>query len=296
MWNHAPAMWSAMKAHGVTQSKLSDQRAADLFAFLYSAKYFDRPGDAGRGKRAFESNACAVCHTISRGGGTGPPVSEWNALNDPIALIEAMWNHAGAMRKQVEAKQLAWPQLTSQELTDILVYLQNLPANRNKPPRLSLAEPESGEALFRSKSCAGCHTGKLSLENRLRGKTLTDIAAAMWNHAPLMERTPVRLEQDEMRSIVSYLWARQFFQEQGDPAHGKRVFSAKRCASCHGDSSSGAPDLAKMTKGGSATSMISALWEHGPRMLDRMRERNVEWPRFNTQEMTDLIAYLRSTR
>jgi hypothetical protein len=38
------------------------------------------------------------------------------------------------------------------------------------------------------------------------------------------------------------------------------------------------------------------LWEHGPRMLERMREKNIAWPRFNTQEMRDLIAYLQTTR
>jgi len=37
---------------------------------------------------------------------------------------------------------------------------------------------------------------------------------------------------------------------------------------------------------------VSVLWEHGPAMLDRMRERHISWPRFNTREMSDLIAYL----
>jgi mono/diheme cytochrome c family protein len=296
MWNHAPAMWTAMQAEGIAKSTLSEDRAADLFAFLYAARYFEKPGDAGRGKRAFESEACGVCHSVGGGGGVGPSVSAWESLQDPIALIEAMWNHAGGMRKQLEAKNIPWPRLTSQELADILVYLQNLPAQRNKPPRLSFGQGDRGADLFQSKSCANCHTGSLALDNRLRGKTLTEIAVDMWNHAPMMERTPIRMDQDDMRAIVSYLWSRQLFQEQGNAARGKKVFASKNCGACHNDPASGAPDLARSSKGGSAVSVISVLWEHGPRMLEGMREKNIAWPRFNTQEMRDLIAHLQETR
>ena len=49
MWNHAPTMWSAMRQQGVDIPQLSEQDSADLFAFFYSARYFDRPGDAGKG-------------------------------------------------------------------------------------------------------------------------------------------------------------------------------------------------------------------------------------------------------
>jgi mono/diheme cytochrome c family protein len=296
MWNHAPAMWSAMKTDGIAKSTLSEDRAANLFAFLYSARYFDKPGDAGRGKRAFESNACGVCHSVGPGGGAGPSVSQWEAVHDPIALIQTMWNHAGGMRKQLQAKNISWPQLTTQELVDMLVYIQNLPEHRNKPPRLSLGQGDRGDDLFQSKSCANCHTGNLTLDNRLKGKTLTDLSVDMWNHAPLMERTPIEMDEEEMRAIISYLWGKQFFQEPGSADRGKRVFASKNCGACHNDPSSGAPDLARSSKGGSAVSVISVLWEHGPRMLERMQDKSIAWPRFNTQEMRDLIAYLQTTR
>ena len=40
--------------------------------------------------------------------------------------------------------------------------------------------------------------------------------------------------------------------------------------------------------------MVSALWQHGPRMLELMTQRKLAWPRFTTQQMSDLIAYLNS--
>jgi mono/diheme cytochrome c family protein len=292
MWNHAPAMWSAMKSHGITRSSLSEERAADLFAYLYSAKFFDKLGDAARGKRAFAARSCAVCHAETAGA-TGPPIATWQSLNDPVLLVHAMWTHAAGMRKQLESKSLEWPRLTSQELADILVYLQNQPAHRGKAGEFRLPPAEDGEKLFQVKSCANCHTGRLSLDGRLEGETLTGIAVAMWNHAPQMERTPIELTADQMRAIVSYVWGRQFFLETGSPDRGKRVFAAKNCAACHNDPSSGAPNLAERKRGGSPVSIISALWEHGPQMLARMNEKKLAWPRFNAQEMRDLIAYLR---
>ena len=38
--------------------------------------------------------------------------------------------------------------------------------------------------------------------------------------------------------------------------------------------------------------MISVLWRHGPRMLDQMKTKGIEWPRFDGTQMADLIAYL----
>ena len=39
MWNHAPAMWSAMEAKEVARPAIGDKQAEDLFAYLYSIRY-----------------------------------------------------------------------------------------------------------------------------------------------------------------------------------------------------------------------------------------------------------------
>src|SRR4051794_29348575 len=53
MWNHAPTMWKAIREKNIKVGDLDQQGAADLFASFYSARYFEMPGDAGRGKRVF---------------------------------------------------------------------------------------------------------------------------------------------------------------------------------------------------------------------------------------------------
>jgi hypothetical protein len=73
------------------------------------------------------------------------------------------------------------------------------------------------------------------------------------------------------------------------------VFAAKKCVVCHNDPSSGAPNLSELTSGGrhfSAATMISALTQHGPAMLAKMREKRLPWPHFSGDDMSSLIAYL----
>src|SRR5262245_12698299 len=65
MWNHAPEMWSAMKAQSVELPKVTPEIAADLFAYFVSARYFERRGDTARGKAAFSVKNCSSCHGIT---------------------------------------------------------------------------------------------------------------------------------------------------------------------------------------------------------------------------------------
>jgi mono/diheme cytochrome c family protein len=297
MWNHAPAMWASMRERNIRAGDVDRQGAADLFAYFYSARFFEKPGDAGRGKRLFSANHCEECHGLTETKTPqARPISQWESIGQPMALVNAMWNHAATMRQEFSKRKLRWPELTSQDLTDILVYLRGLPAARNAVAHVEISSGANGQALFESKGCAACHTGKNALSPRLKGETLTDIAAAMWNHEPRMPAAPAPLDLDEMREIVSYLWAEQFFEDAGNPAAGARVFGAKRCSVCHNNPASGAPKLTGpgLTARGSftAAAMVAALWHHGPGMLDQMKAKGIAWPRFDGPEMANLIAYL----
>jgi mono/diheme cytochrome c family protein len=294
MWNHAPAMWSAMRSQNLPVKPLTRQEAADLFAYFYSVRFFDRPADAARGRRVFEEKRCADCHGVSAAGAAGAKaITQWESLGHPIELAAAMWAHSANMRQAFAARRISWPELTGQDVSDILIYARNLPGTRGKPATFT-ASVQDGEALFKSKGCVGCHVGKLALGPRLQGKTLNDIAATMWSHASKMGEHPPSLNAAEMSSIVTWLWTEQVLDAGGNPSAGKRVFAAKGCAGCHGDASSGAPSLASQKGSFSSVSMVSALWQHGPRMLERMKQKSLDWPRFTAAQMSNLIAYLNS--
>ena len=116
----------------------------------------------------------------------------------------------------------------------------------------------------------------------------------MWNHEPSMKNPPPTFAPEEMRQIISYIWTKQYFRGTGSANRGKTVFTAKSCATCHNDAASGAPKLGKGKDAYSDITMVAALWDHGPQMLDSMTARKLAWPRFTAQEMSDVIAYLNS--
>jgi mono/diheme cytochrome c family protein len=294
LWNHAPAMWAQMRQRGVAPGELNQQGAADLFAYFYAARLFERAGDAGRGKRVFAEKHCAECHGLTRSPNTeAKAIVEWESATSPIALVTAMWNHAANMRAEYTKRKLAWPELTGQDLADLLVYVRNQPGSRSQgEAQLRINAGDLGERLFSNKGCSGCHAAQVPLTARLKGQTLTDIAVDMWNHSTKMAPDTPRLTPEQMRDLTSYLWADQFFEDSGRASAGKRVFTSKRCVECHG----GATDAPKLEgKAQSGASVVAALWRHGPAMEEQMKSRNIRWPRFEGTEMQDLIAYLSST-
>jgi mono/diheme cytochrome c family protein len=296
MWNHAPVMWSAMDKAGIETPKLSPESAADLFAYFYSARFFEKAGNAERGKQTFEAKHCNVCHGITESRAEGAPaVADWESLADPILLVRQMWNHAFGMRRAFQRRNLEWVSLTTEELNDILGYLHSLPETAHLAGRFSNTTGQGGEQIFQAKGCARCHTGQLALEDRLHNMTLTDIAVDMWNHAPRMAEQPPLLTGEEMRQLLSFLWMRQFVYPGGDVAAGKKVFIERSCASCHMSGRNGAPPLPGQARKYSEVTIIAALWRHGPQMLRRMDQAGVAWPQFaNAQEVADMIAYLNS--
>jgi mono/diheme cytochrome c family protein len=292
MWNHAPTMWATMRVRGIQAGDLNEQAAADLFAYFYSAGFFEMPGDAGRGKQLFSTKHCAECHGLKESKiPEAKPAAQWQSVNQPIVLVGEMWNHAATMRQEFTKRKLKWPELETQDLIDILVYLRN-----TTPTRVEITSGANGEALFRSKGCESCHSSMAALSTRLKGQTLTGIAVAMWNHAPRMAAAalpaPPTLDMDEMREIASSLWADQFFRDAGSVNPGRRVFTSKHCATCHNDPASGAPKLAGRLFSGAV--LVSALWHHGPQMLDQMQSKKIVWPHFEGMDMGNLIAYLNS--
>lgn len=300
MWNHAPGMWASMREHQVAVSQIDRQAAQDLMAFFYAARFFEKPGDAGRGKRAFEARGCAECHGLTTAADPkAKPVSQWQGLADPLALVDEMWNHRTDMLAASKAKSRFAPTLNTQDLTDMLVYLRNLPENRSKIGVFRVDVGSMDLPVFQTAGCAKCHRTVESLANKLQGQTLTEIAVEMWNHTPRMaaEGAPATpLAPGEMQALVSSLWAAKFFGNSGRPGPGAGVFASKNCTVCHNDASSGAPKLPAAGRDFSGAAMVSALWRHGPSMLDQIKTKGLPWPRFEGTQMADLIAYLNSSR
>ncbi|MBZ5678426.1 MAG: cytochrome c [Acidobacteriia bacterium] len=292
-WNHAPQMWEAAKKNPSLKPELSESDVADLFGFLYAVRFFENLGDAGRGKRVFTQN-CVKCHALVGDGVPGNPVAEWASLVDPVDLLRRTWLHADDIVRALDSRREKWSRLDSQEMTDLLVYLQNLPATRSRELHFELPTGEKGAELISAKGCVDCHKGSLALEKRLGKLTLTEVATAMWNHAPKITSRMPRMTVEEMREIISYAWSQQFFSPLGDERRGRRVFQAK-CSSCH-EGSGTARRIRPRSTPYSALTMVSAVWRHDWRMIELAAQKGQSWPTLTASQMADLAAYLGSLR
>jgi mono/diheme cytochrome c family protein len=236
MWSHAPAMWSQIADRKIRLPQVTADQAASLFAYFYSAGYFEKPGDVERGRSTFQEKRCDACHSVGGSGGSvGPQVERWSSLTDPVVLVQRMWNHADRMKREMSDRNIAWPRFSSQELRDVLAYVESVPAMRPRTLEFSLPSQEGGAALFKQSGCVNCHNpGDLPLEDRLGDSTLTDVAAALWNHAPQMQQPHPELTLAHMRQILGFVWTQQFFAVRGDAARGRQTYAEKRCGACHG--------------------------------------------------------------
>jgi cytochrome c2 len=281
-------MWTAMEKAGLAAPKISTADAADLFAYFYAARAFEKPGDAGRGRALFASKGCAGCHSLAAGAKEGaPPVLNWEAVTDPIELARSMWNHAPKMRAAMEAKKMKIPSMTGAEMNDIVLYLSSLPPLRGLSAKFSPGSPETGAMLLEAKGCKGCHTGDNALDKKPAFPSAADFAAAMWNHAGQMKQeTPLRSE--EMARIAGYVWSLQVSSAQGSAGKGAKVFESKGCAGCHAGG--------KQPKVTNSFEVVSALWSHGPAMLKEVQTKGRSWPRLDAAQMTDLVAHLSAGR
>src|SRR3990170_3455443 len=90
-------------------------------------------------------------------------------------------------------------------------------------------------------------------------------------------------------------FAQTLFSPTQDPLAGSRVFGARGCVKCHAVNGVGGkigPDLGKLQRPRSFYDLAAALWNHAPRMADRMRSLGIQRPTLDAREAGDLVAFL----
>lgn len=309
MWNHAPSMWQKMRFERVAPPKFSDDEMTDLFAFLYSVRSLDEPGDSERGRRLLSEKKCLDCHAVSgQGGRLGPNLTNWTSYRNAVSWIQAMWNHGSSMQRLMAERGMSWPEFAGTDMVDLIAYTRTLATSPRKLVLLRLSNPEAGKRLYEAKGCATCHPFRGAGARRAPDlgasplpRTLGQFAALMWNHAPAMWRT-MQAQQvarpafssQEMADLIAYLFTERYFEAAGDAELGKHAFEEKGCAGCHSSSTgkSNAPGLAGWRGATSSIRLAAALWNHGPLMHEAMQQRQIPWPRFRPGEIVDLMEYL----
>jgi len=171
-------------------------------------------------------------------------------------------------------------------------------------------DARKGQQVFVEKGCGSCHAirgvgptvGPDLGRVPARHLTMTQMAGTMWNHAPAMQQMarekgiiwkPFR--GSEMRDLIAFLYALGLLDEPGDPRRGERLFVEKGGATCHSVKGKGGkigPDLTQWRRFGSPILWAELMWTHALQMEEKAREFGLRWPRFEGNEMVDLIAYI----
>lgn len=86
----------------------------------------------------------------------------------------------------------------------------------------------------------------------------------------------------------------------GDPHQGSHLFREKGCAHCHAVNGAGGklgPELGfERSPRANLNQLVSAMWNHAPRMWRHIEAEKVPYPDFDYEEMAHLFAYLYTAR
>lgn len=282
LWNHGAFRPSLF------QASINENQMADLFAYFASRRFFEPPGNARDGKQVFTEKHCAECHGLREPIEHGASaVNTWRSLSDPIAFSQEIWNRSPEINQALGRRGLRHPSLTAREVNDLLVYLENAPAARVGEANFKFDTGGDGRQLFESKGCAACHQGNLSLEKRAAHSNMADVAAAMWNHAPVAAENRQRVTYDEMAQLVGYVWSAE---AQGRDRKGETVFARKNCVSCH--DSGVLTDIATGRRDLPPFFVLAGMGAHGAAVVSEMNAKGIAWPRLSSADMADVAEYL----
>ena len=144
----------------------------------------------------------------------GPPLEVVRRPQGALQLAGRLWNHAPAMFAAVEKEGRKWPDMTREQMGDLMAYLEVDPS-RDPAPDLF-----RGQLIMIRKGCLKCHQfrgegGSVAIElTKYQGGYYSAVAWAtvIWNHSPKMATQAARLgvlyprfAGDEMGNLVEFL-------------------------------------------------------------------------------------------
>ena len=269
------------------------------------------PGDPHSGGRLFLDHGCARCHAVwGNGGILGPDLGEVGGGQSLLQLAGLFWNHTPRMIETVRNRGFGWSTFTEEELADVISYIYYVKLF-DEP-----GDPALGERWFGEKRCRECHSvggrgGTLAppLDGYARYVAPIALAEGMWNSGPgmraLQRASPVAMPVflgTEMADIQAYIRQASNLRDRRvellpppDPANGALLFQSKGCTACHGASGRGTasgPDLRTGIHELRVSEIAGELWNHTANMAVAFTVSGIDFPRFEGNELADVVAFL----
>lgn len=266
------------------------------------------------GGEVFAKKGCGKCHGVRGSGpGVGPDLARVESGRGFFDIGAAMWNHLPGMGARMREQRIDRPRITPREMSNLIAFLFTLQYFDEA------GDAKTGEALFAQKACVQCHSvggrgGQVgpALDALKRANSPVLVAAAMWSHGPRMAEVMKSkgiqrptFQGKELLDIIAYIGSASSDTSTetaqiapGTPERGQKLFAEKQCAACHAVGGKGGkigPDLGRPGQQG-LTRFAANMWNHGPAMWSRMRERGIPFSPLTGQETADIVAYLYASR
>jgi hypothetical protein len=106
------------------------------------------------------------------------------------------------------------------------------------------------------------------------------------------------LSTKEVADLAAFLLARPGADPPGSEARGQVLLLKKGCLKCHaffGEGAGVGPDLSRSTVYDSPLDWATGVWDHAPKMRAKAEQLGTEYPRFEADEMVDLVAFLNAS-
>jgi mono/diheme cytochrome c family protein len=259
----------------------------------------------------YAKKGCGQCHGIRSGseGRAAPDLARIQSGTGFYELGAAMWNHLPLMGAKMREMGIERPTLTPLELSNVLAFVFTAQYNDEQ------GNAKTGERVFTTKRCVQCHSvggkgGSVGppLDALKRANSPVLVAARMWSHGPRMTEAMQAqgierptFKRNELVDVIAYITAaakdpggESAQVVPGTPERGEKLFRDKQCAACHtigGKGGKVGPELGRAHHV-SLTQFAGLMWNHGPAMWARMKERGIQPSELTGQEMADIVAYL----
>lgn len=132
LWNHAPAMFTALVQEGLAWPVISEPEMTDLMAYLQADPGRDPKADTLKGQMTLVNKGCLKCHAFR---GEGARIADdlataRDAYASPARWTSTMWSHTPRIAKKAIERGIPYPRFTGDEMTHLLGYLRTGSAGR----------------------------------------------------------------------------------------------------------------------------------------------------------------------
>ena len=176
--------------------------------------------------------------------------------------------------------------------------------------QITTGDAARGEQLVRDRGCTNCHklngTGGTKASDlatrRSRDFTPAGLAGVLWSHPPAawapagaQTQAVSALTSEQGSDLFAFFASRRYFDPLGDAKRGKKVFTGRRCASCHGITdriNKDAPAVVAWRSLRDPIGLARDLWNCKAAMDPAYEKKGLHYPRLTAGEMNDLLIYL----